>query len=158
MFGACLPKGTVAEGESCSVMDDCAVTDCASTAGGDTCREICQGEASCPADGDECAITEFNTQEMGGNDQLRLTHVSGSFLLAGTKLDKIVDRRIEQNRLPILLYLAGQDRIIDNESVEALVRRSAGPVEVLTYADQTHSIQFDATDRMVVDMARWLGR
>ena len=72
-------------------------------------------------------------------------------------LDRYVDRHITENRLPILLYLVGNDRIIDNAGVIEVLERGASEImEVIHYPDQTHSIQFDAPDRMVSDMADWL--
>ena len=73
-------------------------------------------------------------------------------------MDGYLAKNIEANRLPILLFLADGDTIIDNEGVLALLRESPGELEVLTYEDQPHSIQFDATDELVADTAAWLER
>ncbi len=63
------------------------------------------------------------------------------------------------NRHPIQLFLAGGDRIIDNDGVLKLLKRGAGPgLDVLMYEDQTHSIQLDAPQRLVDDMTDWLTR
>jgi alpha-beta hydrolase superfamily lysophospholipase len=62
-----------------------------------------------------------------------------------------------KNRLPILLFLAGQDRIIDNAGVLRVLERGGQDVlDVVEYEDQTHSIQFDAPQRLVDDMSRWI--
>ena len=57
----------------------------------------------------------------------------------------------------MLLFLAGQDRIIDNAGVvELLQRAQARQLQVIDYPDQTHSVQFDAPERLVQDMDKWL--
>jgi len=49
--------------------------------------------------------------------------------------------------------------IIDNPALlAALGAASRARLEVHTYQDQTHSIQFDAPDRLARDMIAWLGR
>jgi len=61
------------------------------------------------------------------------------------------------NELPILLFLAGQDRIIDNAGVRKVLERGGqSRLDVITYEDQTHSIQFDAPERLADDMVRWI--
>jgi alpha-beta hydrolase superfamily lysophospholipase len=59
----------------------------------------------------------------------------------------------------VQLFLAGQDRIIDNDGVLELLSAGRTPeMEVLNYPDQTHSIQLDAPQRLVEDMTQWIGR
>lgn len=91
------------------------------------------------------------------SDPLRLHHATARFLLQSRLLDRFIDRGIAGMRLPILLFLAGKDRIIDNAGVAALLRRGGRQaLDTLDYHDQTHSIQFDAPQRMVDDMTQWL--
>lgn len=90
-------------------------------------------------------------------DPLRLHDATARFFMTSRALDIFVEERTRENQLPVLLYLAGNDRIIDNDGVREVLDTSAAPVEVIEYADQTHSIQFDAPERMVADMLDWLG-
>ena len=56
-------------------------------------------------------------------------------------------------------FRAGQDVIIDNAGVlEALKDGGEEALEVINYEDQTHSIQFDAPERLVRDMLAWMQR
>ena len=71
-------------------------------------------------------------------------------------MDGYIDHLIARNRLHILLFLAGQDRIIDNDGVAGVLSRGKNvSITTITDEDQTHSVQFDAPERLVQDMARW---
>ena len=90
-------------------------------------------------------------------DPLRLRYASARFFYQSVRLDSLIDDLIEENQTPIQLFLAGQDRIIDNAGVvELLLRGGRERLEIERYEDQTHSIQFDATDRMVRGMIAWM--
>jgi len=92
-------------------------------------------------------------------DPLRLTTATVRFFWQSHRLDRYVDRNIARNRLPLQLFLADGDTIIDNQAVLTLLQqgKSAG-LDVLRYGDQTHSIQLDAPQRLVDDMTEWLTR
>ena len=93
------------------------------------------------------------------NDPLRLTSATVRFFWNSHRLDKFVDRQIAGNRLPVQLFLAGRDTIIDNEGVLQVLQQGREPgLDVLWYEDQTHSIQLDAPERLVHDMAAWINR
>ena len=91
-------------------------------------------------------------------DPLKLHYATTRFFFQSHRLDGLVERRMPENRLPILLVLAGQDRIIDNDGVRNLLERGGGEqiMEVVVYEDQTHSIQFDAPARLVDDIVLWI--
>jgi alpha-beta hydrolase superfamily lysophospholipase len=92
-------------------------------------------------------------------DPLRLTSATVRIYWQSHRLDKFVDRRIAGNRLPVQLFLAGGDNIIDNQGVLRLLQQGqGGGLDVLTYKDQTHSIQLEAAQRLVDDMTSWLER
>jgi alpha-beta hydrolase superfamily lysophospholipase len=93
------------------------------------------------------------------NDPLRLRSATVRFFWQSRRLDKTVDRNIAGNRLPVQLFLAGNDTIIDNDGVLQVLEQGREPgLDVLWYADQTHSIQMDAPQRLVNDMADWIKR
>ena len=92
-------------------------------------------------------------------DPLRLTHATARFFLETRKLDNHVDELMPGNRLPVQVFLAGEDRIIDNEGVLRVLQSGVqGELEVVVYEDQTHSVQFDAPERLTRDMSRWVAR
>ncbi len=91
------------------------------------------------------------------NDPLRIKQATAAFLMQSRKLDRYIDARIVEGALPVLLFLAGKDQIIDNEGVARLLKRMGhNDMRTITYNDQVHSIQFDAPERMVEDIDEWL--
>jgi alpha-beta hydrolase superfamily lysophospholipase len=57
----------------------------------------------------------------------------------------------------VLLFLASEDRIVDNARTLALCKRlPEGMLHVRTYAGADHSIQFDRTAELVRDMSSFL--
>ncbi|MCP3902397.1 MAG: alpha/beta hydrolase [Planctomycetes bacterium] len=91
------------------------------------------------------------------SDPLRLHYATARFFMEGEHLGGTIDRRMPRATVPMLLVLAGHDTIIDNDAVlDVLERADDGLLETVTYEDQTHSIQFDAPERLVSDMARWI--
>ncbi len=91
------------------------------------------------------------------NDPLRLSSATVRFFWQSHRLDGFVDHRINGNRLPVQLFLAGNDTIIDNDGVlKVLEQGRESGLDVLWYDDQTHSIQLDAPRRMVDDITDWL--
>jgi alpha-beta hydrolase superfamily lysophospholipase len=93
------------------------------------------------------------------NDPLRLTSATVRFFWQSHRLDKYIDGHIAGNRLPIQLFLAGQDTIIKNDEVLKVLQYADDvPLEVLSYEDQTHSIQLDAPQRLINDMSDWIRR
>ena len=91
------------------------------------------------------------------HDPLRLERVTARFLLASRSLDRAIRARIHTLPVPVLLFLAGNDRIIDNgRTRELLDRLPSGLLRVRVYEEATHSIQFEETERLVRDVDRFL--
>ncbi len=55
------------------------------------------------------------------HDPLRLTHTTASFLITSTRFDMAVRKVIRDIKVPVHLFLAGRDRIIDNDATTALL-------------------------------------
>ncbi|MGH7795177.1 MAG: alpha/beta fold hydrolase [Candidatus Binatia bacterium] len=92
-------------------------------------------------------------------DPLRLKYATAKFLTESRRLDGYIDDLITDLRLPVQLFLAGGDRLIDNEGVRRVLQQPAeNKLEILMYEDQTHSIQLDAPERLVQDIIGWLKR
>jgi acylglycerol lipase len=82
-------------------------------------------------------------------DPWRLQKVTARFLLTSRVLDRMIAKRIANLRLPILLFLAGKDLIIDNRGVQDLLSAVKNQVRVQIFDDAIHAIQFDQMERMV---------
>jgi acylglycerol lipase len=89
------------------------------------------------------------------NDPLRLHTVSAGFLMQSHRMDKLLDRHGDESRAPTLLFLAGHDRIIDNDETRRFFRGRKN-LKIIDYPDQTHSIQLDAPDRLTRDIIEWV--
>ncbi len=100
----------------------------------------------------EPALLEFLRR-----DPLRVTEVTARFLLASRSLDRRIAKRITSLRAPVLLLLAGEDEIVDNDGVlRLLAPLPPGQLQVWQYADAMHSIQLERTDAMVDDIVTFL--
>jgi len=90
-------------------------------------------------------------------DPIRLRYASTRFFWESRQLDGFVAEHVAENRLDTLLFLAENDGIIDNAGVTGFLER--GGAERLTireYVGQTHSLQFDAPERLVRDITTFL--
>jgi alpha-beta hydrolase superfamily lysophospholipase len=93
------------------------------------------------------------------SDPSRLTHATARFYWQSSRLDSYLANNITALDKPTLLFLAGQDRIIDNAGVVGFMQQaSLQDLEIIDYPDQTHSIQFDDPAGLVKDMDHWLQR
>jgi acylglycerol lipase len=91
------------------------------------------------------------------NDPLKLHTASAGFLMQSNRMDRLVEKPNDGKHPPMLVFLAGKDRIIDNEATRELVTRDPNrSVKIIDYPDQTHSIQLDAPDRLTRDIVRWV--
>ena len=92
-------------------------------------------------------------------DALTLHDATARLLFASVALDVYLRNVAARMRLPVLLLLAGRDRIIDNGKTGAFVARFAGPKEVVEYPDAHHTLEFEPDpDRHVKDLIGWLQR
>lgn len=89
-------------------------------------------------------------------DPWRLHEVTARFLLASRALDWMVARKIDNLRLPIMLFLAGKDPIIDNQRVRELLSRTKYDVRLQLFDDAFHAIQFDQMRQLARRIATFL--
>ncbi|MAG57179.1 MAG: hypothetical protein CMJ83_12875 [Planctomycetes bacterium] len=90
-------------------------------------------------------------------DPWRLKLATAKFFSVSLKLDRQVADGIDSLEKPVLLFLAGGERIIDNDGVTRLLQRlPGGCLQIHMYDDATHSIQFDQVERMVDDTMAFL--
>ncbi len=89
-------------------------------------------------------------------DPWRLRRVSARFCLASRALDRRLARPSARLATPLLVMLAGRDRIIDNAGVASLVGRLGPDAEITCFDGAEHAVQFDRTPEMVDRMVRLL--
>ena len=93
------------------------------------------------------------------SDPGRLSKVTARFLWASRRLDRLVKDRIANLALPVLLVLAEQETIVDNEGIlRVLSLVPQAQMTVLRYPEARHSVQFDQRDTLVSDLADFLHR
>jgi alpha-beta hydrolase superfamily lysophospholipase len=93
-------------------------------------------------------------------DPLALRQATSRLLIESVRLDgylRFVPRYV---RVPVLLLLAGKDRIINNVRTRRYVARFAAPdEEVIEYPEAHHTLEFEPDpDVFVRDLLRWLDR
>ncbi len=92
-------------------------------------------------------------------DPLSLRRATARFLFGSVLLDFYLRNVGPRMRPPVLLMLAGRDRIIDNDATRRFVGRFAGPVEVVEYPEAHHTLEFEPDpDVHVRDLVAWLQR
>jgi alpha-beta hydrolase superfamily lysophospholipase len=94
------------------------------------------------------------------DDPLALREATARLLVASVQLDRLLRRHERQIGVPILLLLAGRDRIIDNARTRRLMERLAPrDLEVIEYPDAAHTLEFEPDpSRFVTDLQNWLER
>jgi alpha-beta hydrolase superfamily lysophospholipase len=91
-------------------------------------------------------------------DSLALHEVTVSFLLANRELDRLVPGTPAAIRCPVLMMLAGRDRIIDNEGTRRYFGRLVTATkQLIEYPAAQHTLEFEPNrDEFIIDLIRWL--
>ena len=91
-------------------------------------------------------------------DPLALHAVTSSFLNSGKDLDDIVASHAARIQCPVLLMLAGRDKIIDNAKTRARVASfMANDFTSLCYPDACHTLEFEPNPAVIFsDLTEWL--
>lgn len=94
------------------------------------------------------------------NDRLTLRRVTVRFLTASLAIDRLVRSRASEIRCPVLLMLAGRDRIVDNAATRKLIGSFTSEEKtVIEYPQARHTLEFEPDrDRFVTDLVAWIGR
>ncbi len=99
-------------------------------------------------------------REFIDHDALTLREVTVGFLLANRRLDRMLADAPERIHCPVLLMLAGQDRIIDNRAMRGYFLRFASHKrKLIEYVDAEHTLEFERRrEEFVDDLLHWLQR
>jgi pimeloyl-ACP methyl ester carboxylesterase len=105
---------------------------------------------------DEMFSADPDVLELIRGDPARLREATSRLLLAGRALDRRVARGIASLRLPVLLCLASDDRIVDEPALLRLLdRRRAGSLVVRRFPGR-HSIQLESPDALALALSAFL--
>jgi len=91
-------------------------------------------------------------------DPLALHQATARLLFESLRLDVYLWRTVGRLALPVLLQLAGRDRIIDNARTRSFVGRFAEATRILEYPEAHHTLEFEPdVELWLGDLVRWLG-
>lgn len=98
-------------------------------------------------------------QQFIKDDPLTLRRLTVGFLLANRDLDRHSEANVTRIRCPLLMMLAGEDRIIDNEATRLLFGKIGSQSKRLVeYPAAQHTLEFESKrDEFIDDLLDWLG-
>ncbi len=109
--------------------------------------------------GDAALFTgEPKWQEFIKNDSLALHRMTVSLIQCSLELDRMSAQSPARIRCPLLLMLAGKDRIIDNAGTRRWFERVASTRrQLIEYPEAQHTLEFEPNrDRFADDLIGWL--
>lgn len=94
------------------------------------------------------------------HDPLTLRRITVRFARADLRLNRTARAAAEQIQVPVLLMLAGRERIVDNDRTRDFFGRIAASDKVLLeYPDAGHTLEFeDDPTRYLEDLRDWIAR
>lgn len=100
----------------------------------------------------------FEWQEFLAHDRRLLRTGTVRLLMTSVFLDGVMRNAPKQIKIPVVTFLAGKDRIIDNDRVRAYVSRFASSdKQVIEYPSFHHTIEFESDPRPFFrDLTDWL--
>jgi alpha-beta hydrolase superfamily lysophospholipase len=111
-----------------------------------------------PLDDPELFTATPRWQQFLRDDPLSLRRATARFLVESVRLDLYLRWAPKHVRVPTLLLLAGQDRIVDNARTRTFVGRfAATDKRVIEYPEAHHTLEFEPSpDRHLDDLLSWL--
>lgn len=116
------------------------------------------GLARVPLNDPELFTSDRNWQQFIRDDPRALHRVTWGFLVANGRLERIAAAAPPRLRMPLLLMLAGRDRIIDTPAMRRFFQEVASPRKTLVeYPEAAHTLEFEPDrDRFIADLIDWL--
>ncbi len=97
-----------------------------------------------PLNDPELFTTAPKWQEFFVRDEPTLRQCSAGFYLASRRMDKIVAKLPQASPLPVHLFIAADERIIDNDRTTSFIRELHWPAcRITTYPQARHSLEFE---------------
>ncbi len=91
------------------------------------------------------------------SDAIQLHQATAGFYLASRRMDKTVAKITKAPPVPLHMFLAGEERIIDNERSRELIRSLNWPnTRISTYENSRHTLEFGLQrDEFLRDLVAW---
>jgi len=97
-----------------------------------------------PLNDAELFTTTPHWQRFFNTDDLTLRECTAAFYLASRRMDRITARLPKARPVPVHLFVAGDERIIDNDRTIAFIRELHWPTSrITTYPHPRHSLEFE---------------
>ncbi len=111
-----------------------------------------------PLNDPELFTTNPRWLEFLRNDPLALHQATARLLIESVRLDAYLRFTVKFVQVPVLLMLAGQDRIIDNNRTRRFVEQFAtADKTIIEYPDAHHTLEFETDpDPIIADLVSWL--
>lgn len=91
-------------------------------------------------------------------DSLRLRRATARFYFNSFLMDRYLAENADGLRLPVKIFLAGEDEVIDNAGVRATTERfHSRKMEITEYPGAAHCLLFERPEELARDLAAWLG-
>lgn len=109
-----------------------------------------------PLDDPKLFTNEPDWQTFIERDPLSLRSATARLLVESVWIDRAVSRINQLSKIPTLLMLAGQDRIIRNDVTRSWLERVAPHGNILEYPQAHHTLEFEPGMPFVGDLLAWL--
>jgi len=99
-------------------------------------------------------------QKFIANDPLALHEATARFLYQSRRFDWYLRRAVRQVRVPVLLQLAGKDRIINIAKTRRFVERfGSRHIRIIDYPQAHHTLEFETASTVHLDdLCSWIDR
>ena len=100
-------------------------------------------------------------QRYVSEDQFGLTQATARFLFESFRFDVFLKWQARRVTVPLLLMLAGRDKVLDNAKTRRYLSRLSGSksLTVVDYPDAAHTLEFEGPDHpFVADVVRWMAK
>lgn len=96
-------------------------------------------------------------QEFFRTDEPTLRQCTAGFYLASRRMDKTIAKLVKSPRVPIHLFIAGDERIVDNDKTTAFIHDLDWPDCRITCFDHArHSLEFDDPKRYFSELVAFV--
>lgn len=99
-----------------------------------------------------------NYLEFIKNDEHRLTMATARFFFETARMDLVVGRSPAKIKVPVILFMAGEDKVADNDGLKEWYEKCASRDKTMKiYKGSCHSLEFeDEAEGLARDISAWV--